>query len=83
MKFLKKIFYTTIVILFACYPKDIQAQNNGGFFNKVKNALSADTEIGSYTFKDGSVYNGELRKGKPYGKGKTIFKNKDTYETEY
>ena len=39
--------------------------------------------VGQYTFKDGSVYNGQLTNGKPNGKGKTVFLTGDTYEGEY
>ena len=46
--------------------------------------LQAQTlKIGTYEFKDGAQYNGEIRAGKPHGKGKTVFKNGDTYEGEY
>ena len=34
-------------------------------------------EVGSYTFKDGSVYTGDLYNGKPNGVGRTEFKNGD------
>lgn len=40
-------------------------------------------KIGTYTFKDGSVYQGELEGGRPSGKGRTEFKNGDVYEGEY
>ena len=40
-------------------------------------------KIGTYTFKDGAIYSGEIENGKPNGKGKTIFKNGDNYEGEY
>ena len=40
-------------------------------------------KIGSYTFKDGAIYSGELVSGKPNGKGRTVFKNGDTYDGEY
>ena len=46
-------------------------------------ALSAQIKIGTYTFKDGSEYVGELKGKKPNGKGKTVFKSGDTYEGEY
>ena len=35
--------------------------------------------IGTYTFKDGSVYTGELKGRKPNGKGRTVMKNGDLY----
>ena len=37
-------------------------------------------EVGSYIFKDGSVYTGDLYNGKPNGVGRTVFKNNDIYE---
>ena len=40
-------------------------------------------KIGNYTFKDGGEYTGELKGRKPNGKGKTIYKNGNTYEGEY
>ena len=46
-------------------------------------ALAQKMKIGSYTFKDGAVYSGELLNNKPNGKGRTLFKNGDTYEGEY
>ena len=33
--------------------------------------------IGNYTFKDGGEYQGEMFRGKPYGKGVTTFRNGD------
>ena len=47
------------------------------------NGLAQEIEIGNYTFKDGAEYQGEMFRGKPYGKGKTTFKNGDKYEGEY
>lgn len=40
-------------------------------------------KIGTYVFRDGAQYSGEMKAGKPHGKGKTVFKNGDTYEGEY
>ena len=40
-------------------------------------------KIGTYTFKDGAVYQGDLVGGRPHGKGRTEFKNGDIYEGEY
>ncbi|HIY36606.1 MAG TPA: phosphatidylinositol-4-phosphate 5-kinase, partial [Candidatus Paraprevotella stercorigallinarum] len=45
--------------------------------------LSQEIKIGHYEFKDGGEYQGELFKGKPYGRGKTVFENGDVYEGEY
>ena len=50
------------------------------------NALPASAQeivVGSYTFRDGGEYQGELFKGRPWGKGKTVYKNGDIYEGEY
>ena len=63
------------------------AQDNegkkSGFFGKIKDTFSTEIKIGNYTFKDGSVYTGEMKGRKPNGKGKTVFKNGDVYEGEY
>ena len=45
-------------------------------------------KVGTYTFKNGDIYTGQLTGSKilgykPHGKGKTICKNGDTYEGEY
>lgn len=41
------------------------AQDNntskGGFFGKLKDTFSTEIKIGNYTFKDGSVYTGEMK----------------------
>ena len=55
----------------------------GGFFGKIKDTFSTEIKIGNYTFKDGSVYTGEMKGRKPNGKGKTVFKNGDVFEGEY
>ena len=39
--------------------------------------------LGSCETKDGGTYQGEMASGKPHGKGKTVYKNGDTYEGEY
>ena len=49
----------------------------------VLNLSAQKIEVGSYTFKDGSVYTGSLYNGKPNGTGRTIFKNGDSYEGDY
>ncbi|MBQ0158582.1 MAG: phosphatidylinositol-4-phosphate 5-kinase, partial [Bacteroidales bacterium] len=38
-------------------------------------ASAQKIQVGSHTFKDGSVYTGTLYNGKPNGKGKTVFPN--------
>ena len=40
-------------------------------------------KVGKYTFKNGSIYNGQLINSIPNGKGKTVFVTGDTYEGEY
>ena len=46
-------------------------------------AYGQKLKVGTYTFKDGAIYSGEIENGKPNGKGKTLFKNGDSYEGEY
>ena len=45
--------------------------------------VAQEITIGTYKFRGGAEYQGEIFRGKPYGKGKTIFKNGDVYEGEY
>ena len=66
-----RYFYTIILASYLSYTP-VQAQDNGGFFGKITERFSGEVKIGSYTFKDGSVYTGELKSRKPHGKGKTI-----------
>ena len=73
----------TALILAALSQENAVAQNKGGFFSKVRDTFSTEIKIGNYTFKDGSVYTGEMKGRKPNGKGKTVFKNGDVYEGEY
>ena len=73
----------TALILAALSQGNAVAQNKGGFFGKVRDTFSTEIKIGNYTFKDGSVYTGEMKGRKPNGKGKTVFKNGDVYEGEY
>ena len=58
-------------------------EKKSGFFDKVKTTFSSEIKIGTHTFKDGSVYTGEMKGRKPNGKGKTVFKNGNVYEGEY
>ena len=67
-----------IALVCACLSQGAVAQSEGGFFSKLKGSLSSEVKIGTYTFKDGSVYNGEMKGRKPSGKGKTVFKSGDT-----
>ena len=78
-----KINCLYIALVCACLSQGAVAQSEGGFFSKLKGSLSSEVKIGTYTFKDGSVYNGEMKGRKPSGKGKTVFKSGDTYEGEY
>ena len=77
-----KYLYTALILVFLSQEGAI-AQNKGGFFGKIKDTFSTEIKIGNYTFKDGSVYTGEMKGRKPNGKGKTVFKNGDVYEGEY
>ena len=76
-----KYLYTALILVFLSQEGAI-AQNKGGFFGKIKDTFSTEIKIGNYTFKDGSVYTGEMKGRKPNGKGKTVFKNGDVYERE-
>ena len=53
------------------------------FVLSLPSLVEAQIKIGNYSFKDGSVYTGELKGRRPNGKGKTLFKNGDSYEGEY
>lgn len=77
-----KYLYTALFLL--CLSQGtVWAQEKESFFDKIKNTFSSEIRIGTYTFKDGSVYTGEMKGRKPNGKGKTVFKNGDVYEGEY
>ena len=52
-------------------------------FAVVGSSYAQKIRIGSYEFSDGAVYQGELIKGKPSGKGVTHFKNGDRHEGQY
>ena len=77
-----KYLYTAIFLLYLSQGS-VAAQEKGGFFDKIKGTFSSEIKIGTHTFKDGSVYTGEMKGRKPNGKGKTVFKNGDVYEGEY
>ena len=77
-----KYLYTAVFLLFLSQG-NAAAQEKSGFFDKIKGTFSSEIKIGTYTFKDGSVYTGEIKGRKPNGKGKTVFKNGDVYEGEY
>ena len=54
-----------------------------GFMLAAQFVVAQKITVGQYTFKDGSIYNGQLTNGKPNGRGKTVFLTGDTYEGEY
>ena len=74
---MKKYLYTTLLLALLA-QEGVMAQENegkkGGFFGKIKDTFSTEIKIGNYTFKDGSVYTGEMKGRKPNGKGKTVCK---------
>ena len=46
-------------------------------------ALSKEATSGKHTFEDGSVYQGDLIRGKPDGFGRRGFPNGDVYEGQF
>ena len=83
---MRKYLYTTLLWALLSQAGAMAQENEGkksGFFGKIKDTFSTEIKIGNYTFKDGSVYTGEMKGRKPNGKGKTVFKNGDVYEGEY
>lgn len=68
-----KYLYTAIFLLYLSQGS-VAAQEKGGFFDKIKGTFSSEIKIGTHTFKDGSVYTGEMKGRKPNGKGKTVLK---------
>ena len=52
-------------------------------FSVVGSSYAQKIQIGSYEYSNGAVYQGELSKGKPSGKGVTHFKNGDRHEGQY
>ena len=76
-------YLSSLILVFVLSNGLMNAQEKEGFFGKLKDSFSSEIVIGTYTFKDGAVYSGEMNKRKPNGKGKTIFKNGDVYEGEY
>ena len=54
------------------------------FFTLFCPVISAQQiKIGNYRFPDGGEYQGELFKGKPYGRGTTTYQNGDVHTGEY
>ena len=83
---MRKYLYTTLLLALLALGGAMAQDNEGkksGFLGKIKDTFSTEIKIGNYTFKDGSVYTGEMKGRKPNGKGKTVFKNGDIYEGEY
>lgn len=68
-----KYLYTAIILLYLSQGS-AAAQEKSGFFDKIKGTFSSEIKIGTHTFKDGSVYTGEMKGRKPNGKGKTVLK---------
>ena len=75
-----KCFYIALVC--SCISQGVVAQSEGGFFDKLKGVFSSEVIIGTYTFKVGSVYKGEMKCRKPNGKGKPVIKPCDTSASE-
>ena len=59
-----KYLYTALILVFLSQEGAV-AQSKGGFFGKIKDTFSTEIKIGNYTFKDGSVYTGEMKGRKP------------------
>ena len=55
-----KYLYTAVFLLFLSQG-NAAAQEKSGFFDKIKGTFSSEIKIGTYTFKDGSVYTGEIK----------------------
>ena len=72
-----KYLYTALILVFLSQGGVTAQEKKGGFFDKIKSTFSSEIKIGTYTFKDGSVYTGEIKGRKPNGKGRTVFKNGD------
>lgn len=49
-------------------------EKKADFSEKIKDTFSTEIKIGNYTFKDGSVYTGEMKGRKPNGKEKQFLK---------
>ena len=80
--FIRYIFPLFIILIESSLVMRAQ-EKNSSLLSRVKGRLSTEIVVGSYTFKDGSIYTGELRGRKPYGYGKTVFPNGDVYEGDY
>ena len=53
------------------------------YFFAVVPSYAQEIRIGSYEFPDGSIYQGEIFRGKPYGRGTTRFPYGDIHEGMY
>lgn len=73
---MRKYLYTTLLLALLA-QEGVMAQEmkeRKADFSKIKDTFSTEIKIGNYTFKDGSVYTGEMKGRKPNGKGKTVLK---------
>ena len=78
-----KYLYTMFLAACICHEMTVAQEKKEGFLGKMKGVFSTEIKIGTYTFKDGSTYTGEMKGRKPNGKGRTVFKTGDVYEGEY
>ena len=75
--------YISLILLTLGNQELLSQEKSNAFLDKIKSTFSPEIKIGTHTFKDGSVYTGEIKGRKPHGKGKTLFKSGDSYEGEY
>ena len=52
-------------------------------YNLFIDPIEFNAFLGTYTYTDGDIYEGEFKDGKRHGKGKYTFKNGDIYEGEF
>ena len=74
---MRKYLYTTLFLTLLAQGGVMAQDNNtskGGFFGKLKDTFSTEIKIGNYTFKDGSVYTGEMKDANRTEKGKRSLK---------
>jgi hypothetical protein len=60
-----KYLYTALILVFMSQGGATAQEKKSGFFDKVKTTFSSEIKIGTHTFKDGSVYTGEMKGRKP------------------
>ena len=68
--------YISLILLTLGNQELLSQEKSNAFLDKIKSTFSPEIKIGTHTFKDGSVYTGEIKGRKPHGKGKTLFKSK-------